>query len=142
MKIEAGIIVAQKRLNRMIKQLGLEKSLKGYKVVVKNVINGHCRTDIQYISIPLWAFDHRPHRVAGRLKTFQRATGKETGLARYYLCHEAAHAITPYNGHGPQFMKVLIKICPPSVIHHECQYKPTAAAAAGIKPKKKRRISK
>lgn len=140
MKIDKALVLAQAELDKMIVQLGLEKKLKGWKVVVKNVARGHCRVGTRYISIPLWAFEGKSHRVYGRLKQFRKVRScRRDGYAKYYLCHEAAHAISGRHSHDQQFMRTLIKICPPKFIHYECNYMPTAALAAGIKPKKKRR---
>jgi hypothetical protein len=56
----------------------------------------------------------------------------------WYVSHELAHIANfeefgiNYDNHGPNFMRHLIRICPPNATRFEVGYKPRNAKAAGI----------
>lgn len=95
----------------------------GWKFYAVNQDRGRCYYRHKVITIPVWVIEIRGTKLC------------------WYFSHEMAHAYSYINGtndvHGPHFMKWLKKICPANCIHHELDYKPRNAAAAGIgKPKK------
>lgn len=61
-----------------------------------------------------------------------------TDYVIYYVAHEMAHFFARYReekpdrGHGQKFMKWFKMICPEECQHHELDYKPRNAQAAGI----------
>lgn len=57
---------------------------------------------------------------------------KKPGYLTYYIAHEMAHAIGLHTNHDGAFMRTLLKICPIDCLHHETEYKPRNAKAAGI----------
>lgn len=104
----------------------------GWKFVVVDQIGGNCYYDYSYITIPKWVFYDMCCE----------------NYCEYYICHELAHidnAIrwvknnkSVYKAHGKEFMKQFKMICPTELQHHELDYKPRSAKAAGItKPKSK-----
>lgn len=76
---------------------------------------GRCYYDTKTITIPAWAI-----------------TKRDIGYKIYYIAHEFAHAFTRGDNHGSKFMSKLKQLCPLEYVHHELDYKPRAAKAAGI----------
>jgi len=104
----------------LTKSCGRELLALGWRFFVVDQSRGRCYYREKVITIPAFAFP--PHR--------------EHGFKEYYICHEMSHVYAWMNSkcydHGPNFMKELIRICPPEFIHHEIGYKPRNAIAAGI----------
>lgn len=76
---------------------------------------GRCYYGERKITIPQWAY-----KKGGEYRT-------------YYIAHEMAHAYDKArSGHGMEFMVCFKRICPPELWHHELDYKPRNATAAGI----------
>lgn len=120
------------RLNTIIKKH--KKHIpSGWKIVIVDQRAGHCYYDYSYITIPTWVFNDKRCGV----KYFE-----------YYLCHELSHIDNAkrwvnnnrscYKVHGQEFMEQFKMICPKRLQHHELDYQPRAARAAGIsRPKSK-----
>lgn len=102
------------RLQGLYKEL----MLAGWKFVLTEQSRGWCSAMRKLITIPAWI----------------KSPNKSNDFRVWYICHEMAHAIDKcMHNHGPEFMKILIDICPPEAIHHELGYKPRNATAAGIR---------
>ena len=88
-----------------------------YTVYGVHGAKGYCYYDRKYITVPVWTAE------------------KGDDYILYYSCHEIAHAYTDHDrsiNHGPEFMEWFMLICPEHLWHHELDYKPRLAAAAGI----------
>lgn len=83
------------------------------------------------ITVPSWAFSKfkpsEPDYVRKNIEHIQ-----------WYLAHEIAHIANyiefgpNHDNHGPNFMRHLIRICPPNATRFETGYKPRNSKAAGI----------
>ena len=92
----------------------------GFSIWSTDTKKGRCSYRSGTLTVPIWVLDR----------------GMDYTL--WYACHEIAHTMaiaTKGNHHGPEFMAALISICPEDFLHHELNYKPRLAAAAGITQK-------
>ncbi len=82
------------------------------------------------ITVPSWAFSPRDGRCKDEKERIEHL--------QWYLSHEIAHIANyiefgkDHDIHGPNFMRHLIRICPPNATRFEINYKPRNAKAAGI----------
>jgi len=122
---------AQPILDDAVVRLGLSKQLHNWKIRLSKGGRGYCHTNTKLITIPAFAFD------VTLLEAWLEKRGFAPSLAvrylDYYVCHEAAHAIANTHTHSANFMRALLKICPPEIVQLELGYKPRNASAAGIK---------
>jgi hypothetical protein len=93
----------------------------GFSFYVVDQVRGRCYGSEGVITIPKWAI----------------LTEKtKPGYIDWYVSHEMAHAFCYVNGicdiHGPNFMKMLMSICPVSSVHYELEYKTKNAIMCGI----------
>jgi len=88
-----------------------------WKLYVTDTVRGRCKRHDRTLTVPKWAYNR----------------GHDYFL--YYVSHELAHIFcdVPGNYHGPKFMSIFKQICPKNLWHFEIEYKPRAAAAAGIR---------
>lgn len=87
-----------------------------WKYYAADHVRGHAFGKSRIIVIPMWAIK------------------KDIGYKTYYIAHELAHGFAGvHNQHNQVFMEWFKKICPPELWHHEIDYKPRNAAAAGIR---------
>lgn len=87
--------------------------LPGWRIFAVNQNHGACYYRKKYITIPTWAWYRGDDYVT------------------YYVAHEVSHMLGPCY-HDGEFYQVFLKICPDYAQHYELDYKPRAAAAAGI----------
>lgn len=120
----------QARVDSLVVSLGLSQNLKKWKFTVKDVDRGWCYPHTKRITIPAFAMDLP--RIRRRLSEHGFDKTLASRYLDYYICHEAAHAISREHNHTIKFMKTLIKICPKDIVAFELMYKPKLAAAAGI----------
>jgi len=99
---------------------------RGWHIYVTRTNRGMCYGHKKIITVPFWVFEKEGAK-----------RGKDYYL--YYMFHELAHALVieltgDYHGaHGKAFMRYFKSICPVHLQHHELDYKPKLAKAAGIK---------
>lgn len=102
--------------------------LDGYNIYCVDQYRGRFNSLKKMITIPKW--------------TIEKVEKKAKNYWIYYLAHELAHLFDYYdtkcvNPHGANFMKWFMRICPVELQHHEHEYKPRHANAAGV-PQRKR----
>lgn len=101
----------------------------GYAVFVTDTGRGRCSYKNKTITVPQWAAD-----VTKYGKQWHKDDAR---YCEYYLAHECAHAVTfaatGERNHRGAFMSNFMMLCPPELWHHEANYKPGLARAAGIK---------
>lgn len=97
-----------------IRSAFLDLDSKGWKFYPVKQQRGRCYYSAKVITIPVWAILKGPE------------------YAIYYIAHEMAHAYQPFQDHNQNFMEQFKKLCPKHLWHHELDYKPRAAIAAGI----------
>lgn len=101
----------------------------GYVVFVTDTGRGRCSYKHKTITVPQWAVNN----IKGHYEEFHKGDER---YAEYYLAHECAHAITfeatSERNHRGTFMSNFMRLCPPELWHHETNYKPGLARAAGI----------
>lgn len=107
----------------LMKQAGLDWAgwwKKGWKVYATNTVRGRCDYQNLNVTIPTWVIEGR--RGARRPLYIE-----------WYVAHELAHTFCPGAKHGPEFMAMLKRLCPPEALVYETEYKPRRAKAAGIR---------
>jgi len=101
----------------MIRSCFRELDSKGWKFYPVKQQRGRCYYAHKTITIPVWAIK------------------KGVEYTVYYIAHEMAHAYVPFANHDADFMHMFKTICPQHLWHHEIDYKPRNAIAAGISRK-------
>jgi hypothetical protein len=90
----------------------------GWRIYSVDQNRGRCYSQAKLITIPVWV-----------IRDYISDPTKKV----WYIAHEISHAIDRCkHSHGPEFMEILIRVCPPNAIHHELGYKPRNARSAGI----------
>lgn len=98
-----------------VKNHGRKLLADGWRFYVTNQKRGYCWAKHKIITVPAFAAE------------------RSLEYKIYYLCHEMAHAFDMCkHQHGPEFMEWFKTVCPPNLWHHEIDYKPRNAKAAGI----------
>lgn len=119
---------ATKELRELFREMKIELPAP-YLVFVTDTTRGRCSYKNKTITVPFWAWQNR----RGHYAKFHKGDAR---YKEYYLAHECAHAITfeetGERNHRGDFMQNFIKLCPPELLHHETNYKPGLARAAGI----------
>jgi len=88
---------------------------EGWRFYCVSQSRGRCYGSSRVITIPSWAVK------------------RQAEYKTWYISHEIAHALDDcLHNHGPEFMEWLKVVCPVESLHHELEYKPRNATAAGI----------
>lgn len=123
------MMFSTERLRELLKQMQIALP-PGYEVFVTETSRGRCSYKHKTITVPHWAFSN----LKGHWRKFHKGDKR---YGEYYLAHECAHAITyeetGERNHRGAFMQNFRKLCPYELQHHEVNYKPGLASAAGIK---------
>lgn len=119
-------------LNRALKEYRIEVP-KGYTLYVTNTVRGRHSAKNMNITVPTWALELNPRD--------SEIHYNDREYAIYYACHEIAHAMSTESRvrgvmHSPAFYEAFKSICPARLQYFEIGYKPTLAAAAGIRRNK------
>ena len=107
----------------------------GWRIYITDCNRGCCCHRPRYVRIPRWVIDinngDAPSLfINGR---WHNAKTSMPGYYIYYLAHELAHVMVgPGINHGPKYMEMFKRICPPELWHYELGYKPRLAKKAGI----------
>lgn len=100
---------------------------KGWKFYLVDQSRGWCKYAQKEIAIPEWLFKN------------PRIVGRKSRIVQYQL-HEIAHAMVyekygsaahRLNPHGPEFMAILVEICPAELLIFEMSYKPANLVKSG-----------
>jgi hypothetical protein len=135
--------VLTKQLNEDLRSYGISVP-GGFKLYVTDTRGGRCSKKNMNITVPVWAMKLLPHN-----DPIQHG---EVEYPIYYACHEIAHILAPPKPaapmrpgqrrrnprdiHGAHFMAAFMEVCPNHLHYLELGYKPSLAAAAGIRSNK------